>query len=110
MLGSPARVRVLLSPAPAPHASWPDLDLVASSGLGGVNTSVPNAAAAPRRGRAAEARGFRFRPERRVGDSGWTPREDRPPLWVEAKNVTMVEDGGPCSGRPHRAGRKHLLE
>jgi sugar fermentation stimulation protein A len=109
---------VLLSPAPGAHRklAW-TLELVRLFGFWvGVNTATPNRllAAAHAAGRLPETRGYpSYRPERRVGDSRLDALLEGPAgaLWVEAKNVTMVEDGVALfPDAPTERGRKHLLE
>ncbi len=82
----------------------------------GVNTSVPNRmlAAAHRAGLLPCPGWTRLRLEVRRGASrldGLLEGDNLPPLWVECKNVTLVEDDtatfpDACSER----ARKHLLE
>ncbi len=83
----------------------------------GVNTSIPNAmlSAAFAAGALPFAAGYtRLVREAKRGDSrldGCFTGEGRAPLWVECKNVTMVEDDVACF--PDAAtvrGQKHLRE
>ncbi len=83
----------------------------------GVNTSVPNRMleAAFRAGRLPFAAGYAsLMREVKRGQSrldALLTGADMPPLWVECKNVTMVEDDVACF--PDAAsvrGQKHLLE
>lgn len=109
---------VLLSPAPGAHRklAW-TLELVRLFGFWvGVNTAVPNRllAAAHAAGLLPETRGYpEYRAERKVGDSRLDALLEGPAgkLWVEAKNVTMVEDGVALfPDAPTERGQKHLLE
>lgn len=83
----------------------------------GVNTSVPNRMieAAFHAGRLAFAAGYaQCRREARRGasrlDACFTG-PGLPPLWVECKNVTMVEDGVACfPDAATERGQKHLRE
>ncbi len=109
---------VLLSPAPGAHRklAW-TLELVRLFGFWvGVNTSVPNRllAAAHAAGALPEALGYpEFQSERRVGDSRLDALLEGPSgrLWVEAKNVTMVEGGVALfPDAPTERGQRHLLE
>lgn len=83
----------------------------------GVNTSVPNRMieAAFHAGRLDFAAGYtQCRREARRGESrldACLTGPDLPPLWVECKNVTMVEDGVACfPDAATERGRKHLRE
>lgn len=83
----------------------------------GVNTSVPNrmVEAAFHAGRLPWAQGYdTFRRERKRGDSRLDARLDGPglpTLWVECKNVTMVEDDVACfPDAVTERGSKHLRE
>lgn len=83
----------------------------------GVNTSVPNRLleAAFRAGRLPFAAGYTtLQREARHGRSrldGLLTGPGLPPLWVECKNVTMVEDGAACfPDAASERGRKHLRE
>lgn len=96
----------------APPAAF---DSLSSGFWTGVNTSAPNRmlAAAFAAGRLAFATGYaRLQREIRYGDSRLDalltgPR--LPPLWVECKNVTMVEDETACfPDAATERGRKHL--
>lgn len=92
----------------------------ASGGQGfwvGVNTSVPNRmlAAAFAAGRLPFATGYTaFAREAVRGASrldGLFTGPDLPPLWVECKNVTLVEDGVACfPDAASTRGQKHLRE
>ncbi|MEW5774124.1 MAG: DNA/RNA nuclease SfsA [Thermodesulfobacteriota bacterium] len=108
----------LLSPAPGAHRklAW-TLELVRLHGFWvGVNTATPNRilAAAHAAGLLPETRGYPgYRAERRAGDSRLDARLEGPDgrLWVEAKNVTMAEDGVALfPDAPTERGRKHLSE
>ena len=83
----------------------------------GVNTSSPNRMleAAFRAGRLPFAAGYtRLRREAKRGASrldGLFTGPGLPPLWVECKNVTMVEDDVACfPDAASERGRKHLRE
>lgn len=120
----------LLSPAPL-RAKGPDralkwtLEALALPGghrgqnpaWVGVNTLTPNRllAAAWRAGLLPEAKGYaRLTPEARTGDSRLDARFDadgEPTLFVECKNVTLVEDGqAQFPDAASERGRKHLDE
>lgn len=81
----------------------------------GVNTGLPNRmlAAAFRAGELDFAKNYtEFRAEAVYGESrldGLFTGGGLPPLWVECKNVTMVEDNAACFPDAASArGRKHL--
>ncbi|MBQ3059141.1 MAG: DNA/RNA nuclease SfsA [Desulfovibrio sp.] len=83
----------------------------------GVNTSVPNRMleAAFKAGRLAFAAGYTcLNREARRGQSrldGLLTGPGLPPLWVECKNVTMVEDNTACfPDAASERGQKHLRE
>lgn len=83
----------------------------------GVNTLTPNRllAAAWRAGLLPEARAYaRMTPEARTGDSrldALLTGPGLPPLYVECKNVTLVEDGqAQFPDAASERGRKHLDE
>lgn len=83
----------------------------------GVNTSTPNrmVEAAFHAGRLPWAAGYdTFQREKRRGESRLDARLDGPglpTLWVECKNVTMVEDGVACfPDAVTERGSKHLRE
>jgi sugar fermentation stimulation protein A len=86
----------------------------------GVNTLTPNRllAAAWRAGLLPEARAYaRLTPEAKTGDSRLDARLDGeagcglPTLYVECKNVTLVEDGqAQFPDAASERGRKHLAE
>lgn len=83
----------------------------------GVNTSVPNRMleAAFRAGRLPFAAGYdRLTREAKRGQSrldGLCSGPGLPPLWVECKNVTMVEDDAACfPDAASERGQKHLRE
>ena len=83
----------------------------------GVNTSTPNRMleAAFHAGRLPFAAGYtRLRREARRGESrldGLFTAPGLPPLWVECKNVTLVEDDAACfPDAASERGRKHLRE
>lgn len=90
------------------------------SGVGfwvGVNTTVPNRLleAAFHAGRLPFAAGYtELRREARRGQSrldGLFTGPGLPPLWVECKNVTLVEDDAACfPDAASERGRKHLRE
>jgi sugar fermentation stimulation protein A len=94
------------------------LELININPWVGVNTLTPNRLlkAAFERGLLPWARGYtHFRPEARRGQSrldALLTGPDLPPLWVECKNVTLVEDGG-VAAFPDAVtlrGQKHLEE
>lgn len=109
-------------PAPGRDAApdHPVPDAAPAPGRGfwvGVNTSVPNRMieAAFHAGRLAFARGYtQCRREAKRGASrldACLTGPGLPPLWVECKNVTMVEDGVACfPDAATERGRKHLRE
>lgn len=111
-------VTALLSPAASParklRYTLEALELHGS--LVGVNTLTPNRMLR----RAWETRALpelhgydTFRPEARTGDSRLDARLDGPrgTLWVECKNVTMVEDEVACfPDAVTERGQKHLRE
>ena len=111
-------MEVFLSPAASPKRKLPyTLELVRPCGEWvGVNTSTPNrllkrmweTASVP------ELSGYdRFLPEAVHGDSRLDARLSGPrgELWIEAKNVTMVEDRVACfPDAVTTRGQKHLLE
>ena len=110
---------VLVSPATRPERKFQyTLELLGLDGEWvGVNTMVPNRLlpAAFKAGKLAWASGYtKFKAEVRTGKSridGLLQAEGKPPLWVECKNVTMVEDGVAAFPDANTArGRKHLLE
>ena len=83
----------------------------------GVNTAVPNRLleAAFHAGRLPFAAGYTHcRREARRGQSrldACLTAPDRPPLWVECKNVTMTEDDTACfPDAVSERGQKHLRE
>lgn len=86
----------------------------------GVNTLTPNRllAAAWKAGLLPEATAYpRMTPEAKTGDSRLDARFDGadgdglPPLFVECKNVTLVEDGqAQFPDAASERGRKHLAE
>lgn len=115
---------MLASPAnnPARKLAWTQ-EAVRCHGDGpegfwvGVNTSVPNKMieAAFRAGLLPWAAGYTaLARERRRGESRLDARLDGPglpPLWVECKNVTMVEDDVACfPDAATERGCKHLRE
>lgn len=106
-----------------PAASWAAASVEARNlptGPGfwvGVNTAVPNRLleAAFRAGRLPFASGYtELRREVRRGQSrldGLFTGPGLPPLWVECKNVTLVEDDAACfPDAASERGRKHLRE
>jgi sugar fermentation stimulation protein A len=111
-------MEVFLSPAASPKRKLPyTLELVRPCGEWvGVNTSVPNrllkrmweTASLP------ELSGYdRFLPEAVHGASRLDAKLSGPrgELWIEAKNVTMVEDQVACfPDAVTTRGQKHLLE
>lgn len=104
----------------AAHMGAGAADAGAPSGPGfwvGVNTSVPNRLleAAFHAGRLPFAAGYtELRREARRGRSrldGLFTGPGLPPLWVECKNVTLVEDDAACfPDAASERGRKHLRE
>lgn len=111
---------VMISPATNPNRKLRfTLELVQSRGVWvGVNTLTPNRMlqAAFRAGRLPWAGGYSdFRREAKTGDSrldACMTGEKLPTLWVENKNVTMVEDGGVACfpDAVTERGQKHLRE
>lgn len=110
---------VLLAPAPNPERKLPyTLELVKpGDGWVGVNTLTPNCLLrrAFDAGLLPWATGYEtFRPEVKLGQSridALLTGPDLPPLWVECKNVTLVEDG--VAAFPDAVslrGQKHLGE
>ncbi len=103
---------------PKTFGEWHEKDLAATEGFWvGVNTSMPNKIlqAAFQAGLLEFADGYtHFKREATRGASrldACITGEDKAPLWVECKNVTMVEDGvamfpDACTTR----GQKHLME
>ena len=116
--GSP----VLVSPAPGAGRKLPyTLELVglpgAASGWVGVNTLTPNRLlrAAFQAGLLPWAAGYTdLRPEAKRGASrldALLTGPGLPPLWVECKNVTLVEDGAAAfPDAVSERGQKHLRE
>lgn len=117
--GSP----ILASPAANPNRKlkWTQeavgLNMASEVKWVGVNTQTPNKMlkAAFEAGRLHWAEGYTvFKSEAKVGDSradGVLRTEDDslPPLWIECKNVTMVEDEVACfPDAVTERGRKHL--
>jgi sugar fermentation stimulation protein A len=111
---------VLLSPANNPKRKLPwTLEMVQAHGFWvGVNTLTPNRMLrlAVTHGRLPELGGPRsFRAEAAVGNSrldGHAPAErGLPQAWLEAKNVTLVEDERAAfPDAETERGRKHLRE
>ncbi|WP_430734861.1 DNA/RNA nuclease SfsA [Halodesulfovibrio aestuarii] len=117
--GSP----ILASPAANPDRKlkWTQeavgLNMVTGINWVGVNTQTPNKMlkAAFEAGRLHWGEGYTvFKSEAKIGDSradGVLRTEDDslPPLWIECKNVTMVEDEVACfPDAVTERGRKHL--
>ncbi|WP_419785824.1 DNA/RNA nuclease SfsA [Pseudodesulfovibrio sp.] len=110
--------QALLSPAANPARKLPyTLEALAlDRGWVGVNTLTPNRMlyAAWQAGALPEAVGYdRFKKEAVTGDSRLDARLDGPdgPLWVECKNVTLVEEDVALFPDAETArGRKHLHE
>ena len=117
--GSP----ILASPAANPNRKlkWTQeaVGLRMASGVKwvGVNTQTPNKMlkAAFEADRLHWAKGYTvFKSEAKVGDSRAdgvlrTADDSLPPLWIECKNVTMVEDEVACfPDAVTERGRKHL--
>ncbi|MDD3311054.1 DNA/RNA nuclease SfsA [Pseudodesulfovibrio sp.] len=108
----------LLSPAANPDRKLPyTLEALAlDRGWVGVNTLTPNRMlhAAWRAGALPETAGYdRFKKEAATGDSRLDARLDGPEgaLWVECKNVTLVEDDVALfPDAETERGRKHLRE
>ncbi len=112
---------VFISPAlnPARKLKW-TLEMVNSSGgWVGVNTSVPNKIiqCAFEAGVLPELAGYTdIKREAKVGksrlDAKFTDETEKlPDLWVECKNVTLVEDEVACfPDAPTERGQKHLVE
>ncbi|RRD71439.1 MULTISPECIES: DNA/RNA nuclease SfsA [unclassified Desulfovibrio] len=111
---------VWLSGQPQPPAVTTSSAAFAPGGQGfwvGVNTSVPNRmlAAAFAAGRLPFAAGYTSLAREAVRGAsrldGLFTDPNLPPLWVECKNVTMVEDGIACFPDAASArGQKHLRE
>ncbi|MBG0777828.1 MAG: DNA/RNA nuclease SfsA [Desulfovibrionaceae bacterium] len=114
-----ARIGVSLAPNPKRKLPY-TLEMIELDGAWvGVNTAIPNRmlAHAFAHGLLPFARGYeRFTPEARVGRSRVDARldstgPDRPTLWVEAKNVTLVEDDvAAFPDAVTERGQKHLRE
>ena len=112
--------RLLLSPAAAPGRKLPytlEAVVLPPDLAVGVNTLVPNRLlrAAFFAGRLPWAEGYtNFRPEARRGQSrldALLTGPGLPPLWVECKNVTLVEDGvAAFPDAVTERGQKHLRE
>lgn len=111
--------RLLASPAPGVRRALPyTLELLWCSGFWvGVNTATPNRLlrAAFAAGLLPWAEGYtQFRAEAVRGNSrldALLTGEGLPPLWIECKNVTLVEDG--VAAFPDAVsvrGHKHLKE
>ncbi|WP_243547402.1 DNA/RNA nuclease SfsA [Pseudodesulfovibrio tunisiensis] len=110
--------RALLSPAsnPARKLKWTLEALAFHDTLVGVNTLTPNRMLkrAWETGAIPELRGYAtFQPEAKIGDSRLDAHltSDGPDLWVECKNVTLVEDD--VARFPDAVtvrGQKHLHE
>ena len=90
-------------------------DAIPGYGWVGVNTLTPNRLlkAAFYAGALPFAAGYtQFRAEAKCGDSridALLTGPDMPPLWVECKNVTLVEDGvAAFPDAPTTRGQKHL--
>jgi len=110
--------KTLLSPAdnPARKLHW-TLETIESHGIQvGVNTLTPNRLlrAAHQAGRLPETNGYtHFQPETTIGESRLDARLDGPEgsLYVEAKNVTLVEnDIAAFPDAVTTRGQKHLRE
>ncbi len=113
--------KIIISPAQNPDRKlkW-TLEAVKPHGeIVGVNTSVPNRMLqlAFEAGQLSEAKGYStLRREAKVGKSrldGLFVDESGvlPDLWVECKNVTLVEDQVACfPDAQTERGRKHLVE
>ena len=108
----------LLSPAanPARKLKYTLEALELDRGFVGVNTLTPNRMlrAAWQAGAMDEMAGYtEFRSEARIGDSRLDAHLSGPAgeLWVECKNVTLVEDGVACfPDAVTERGQKHLRE
>lgn len=108
----------LLSPAANPARKLPyTLEALELAGaMVGVNTLTPNRMLHKgwETGAIPEMAGYtEFRKEARTGDSRLDARLDGPDgtLWVECKNVTMVEDDVACfPDAVTERGQKHLRE
>lgn len=111
-------MEVFLSPAANPGRKLPfTLELVKPFGDWiGVNTLTPNRLLRKiwEHGLVPEMRGYEeFKPEAKFGDSRLDARLNGPQgsFWIEAKNVTMVEDGVACFPDAVTVrGQKHLQE
>jgi sugar fermentation stimulation protein A len=99
---------------PKRKLAWTLEAVAVDGGFAGVNTSLPNRtlAAAVAAGRLPEVRGdIGFRPEVACGESRLDAciQTADGPLFVEAKNVTLVEAGEALfPDAPTERGRKHL--
>lgn len=111
-------MEIFLSPAANPKRKLPwTLELVRPSGdWVGVNTLTPNRLLKKvwERELIPELYGYgEFKAEAKIGDSRLDARLDGPngSFWIEAKNVTMVEDGVACfPDAVTTRGQKHLAE
>ncbi|GAU09420.1 sugar fermentation stimulation protein [Desulfoplanes formicivorans] len=111
-------MEILLSPAANPARKLPyTLELVSPWGEWiGVNTLTPNRLLKKvwEQGLIAELRQYvTYKAEARVGHSRLDARLDGPKgtFWIEAKNVTLVEDGVACfPDAVTLRGQKHLEE
>ncbi len=111
-------MEVFISPAANPARKLPyTLELVRpSEDWIGVNTLVPNRMLKKvwEHGLIPELRGYEtFKAEAKIGDSRLDARLDGADgtFWIEAKNVTMVEDGLACfPDAVTTRGQKHLGE
>lgn len=109
---------ILLSPAanPARKLKWTLEAIEFDDFWVGVNTSTPNrmVRAAFEAGQLPDTEGYTtFRSEAKTGNSRLDARIEGPRgvLWVECKNVTMVEDCRACfPDAATERGRKHLHE
>ena len=102
---------------PQPHPQQPGVQPAARGFWVGVNTSTPNRMleAAFHAHRLPFAQGYTtLVREAKRGQSrldGLLTGPDLPPLWVECKNVTMVEDDAACfPDAASERGQKHLRE
>jgi sugar fermentation stimulation protein A len=112
-------LQILVSPATGLNRKLPyTLELININPWVGVNTLTPNRLlkAAFEKGLLPWAKGYtNFKAEEKRGQSrldALLTGADLPPLWVECKNVTLVEDGAVAAfpDAVTERGQKHLTE